>query len=78
MRCAPIRTADAAARFMSTDFFSNRELLLANGNDIVVKGNYLFSSSVNPEEETEVTLRVSVNAAPFVPCRFPYRISEHE
>jgi hypothetical protein len=48
------------------------------GNDIVIKGNYMFSSTVNPDEEAEVTLRVSVGASPFLPCRFPYRISEHE
>jgi hypothetical protein len=64
--------------FLSRDFFSNRELLLQYGNDITIKGNYLFSSTVNPDEETEVTLRVSVGASPFLPCRFPYRISEHE
>jgi hypothetical protein len=64
--------------YLSLDFFSNRELLLANGNDIVIKGNYLFSSTVNPEQETEMTLRVSVGASPFLPCEFPYRISEHE
>jgi len=53
-------------------------MLLPYGNDITIEGGYMFSSSVNPEEESEVTLRVSVAAAPFEPCRFPYRISEHE
>lgn len=38
----------------------------------------MFSSTVNPDEESEVTLKVSVAAAPFVACHFPYRISEHE
>jgi hypothetical protein len=64
--------------FVSLDFFSNREVLLAHGNNIIIKNNYMFSSTVNPEEESEATLRVSVNASPFLPCRFPYRISEHE
>ncbi len=64
--------------FTSVDFFSNRQLLLAYGNDIVIKGNYMYSSTVNPDEESEVTLRVSVNAAPFLPCRFPYKLNEHE
>ena len=64
--------------FVSQDFFSNREMLLAHGNNVIIKGSYMFSSTVNPEEESEATLRVSVNASPFLPCRFPYRISEHE
>jgi hypothetical protein len=68
----------APPSFISVDFFSNRQLLLANGNDIVIQGSYMFSSTVNPDEEMEVTLRVSVNASPFLPCRFPYKISEHE
>jgi hypothetical protein len=74
----PPRRPPALHSFLSRDFFSNRELLLQFGNDIVIKGNYMFSSTVNPDEETETTLRVSVGASPFLPCRFPYRISEHE
>ncbi len=65
-------------RYISQDFFSNREVLLPHGNNIIIKNNYMFSSTINPDEEAEVTLRVSVNASPFIPCRFPYRISEHE
>lgn len=74
----PPPPAHAPLSYMSVDFFSNRELLLANGNDIVIKGNYMYSSTVNPDEESEITLRVSVNAAPFLPCRFPYKLAEHE
>ena len=53
-------------------------MLLAHGNNVIIKGSYMVSSTGNPEEESEATLRVSVNASPFLPCRFPYRISEHE
>ncbi len=70
--------ADVFCSYISLDFFSNREVLLAHGNNIIIKENYLFSSTVNPNEESEVTLQVSVNASPFLPCRFPYRISEHK